>query len=189
MTDLCDEPNAQEQVELHIKKAVETCPENPEALHALASYKRIIGMEDEAKEAAEKCMLALRPLLSPSVLAEKDVFSQSTSGLPPRALRAAVSRTLADLGMIDDAIDVLESLVDEDEVDVEIWLLLGWCHVINKEMDEAKDCCTKAQQLRDEATKRGHADFDCEAANCGIEALVSEIQNNSSSDNQTTTHQ
>jgi hypothetical protein len=50
MTDLCDEPNAEQNCELSLKEALKMDSHNIDALQSLANLRMIRNKDDEARE-------------------------------------------------------------------------------------------------------------------------------------------
>ncbi|KAI4198178.1 MAG: hypothetical protein LQ350_005465 [Teloschistes chrysophthalmus] len=124
MTDLSWESDAESRCESLITEAMLVAPECPEALQTLASVRISQTRMDEARKA-----------LTQSIEIWKDLPAGDES-VPNFPARISLARLLMEVGMEDDALEVLERLVDEDDTSVEAWYLGGWCQYLATEKSE-----------------------------------------------------
>lgn len=116
MTDLSwDDAEAEEQCNKVVEEALSVAPDRPETLQTAAS----VRISQSRKEDARK-------YLRMSLDLWKDLDSEDTD-VPDYATRISLSRLLMEAEMEDEAIEVLERLVAEDDHSVEAWYLGGWC--------------------------------------------------------------
>jgi len=118
MTDLCDEPNAEAQCEDFLQRAVAvTTPENPnpEPLQAIANLRLRQNRRDDAATYMQRTMQVLRSY------GEEDEK-------PNGAFRTVTAKLLIELKQYDDAVEVLDALLEEDEDDPQLHYLLGTCY-------------------------------------------------------------
>lgn len=115
MTDLSWEDDAEAQCEAAITEALLFAPSNPEPLQTLASI-RISQMRHEDARAALTRSMELWKDLDPD-----------DEAVPDYSTRISLCRLLMDAEMEDDAIEVLERLIGENDGSVEAWYLGGWC--------------------------------------------------------------
>ena len=122
MTDLSFEDDAEERAETLIAEALSlweaSGSRDPTTLQTLASIRISQLRLTEAKEALKA---SLDLWHSDSSEGEED------SAVPDFATRVSLSRLLMEAGMENEAINVLERLVAEDDHSVEAWYLGGWC--------------------------------------------------------------
>ncbi|KAL9577395.1 MAG: hypothetical protein Q9212_006389 [Teloschistes hypoglaucus] len=121
MTDLSWESDAESRCESLITEAMLVAPECPEALQTLANVRISQTRMDEARKA-----------LTQSIEIWKDLPAGDES-VPNFPARISLARLLMEVGMEDDALEVLERLVDEDDTSVEAWYLGGWCQYLATE--------------------------------------------------------
>jgi len=153
MTDLCDEDGAQGECESHVARAVGSDEGNPEAWQTKARLSLVMEQFEDAKESARKSL----SLWLPKFEAVRQNKTSTTTGEDEAAATAAAAATVVDpvevcpllyttristakllieLEMLDEATQVLEGLVDEDDEVVETWYLLGWLNRIRSTTED-----------------------------------------------------
>jgi tetratricopeptide (TPR) repeat protein len=115
MTDLSWEADAEARCEAAVTEALLVAPEAPEPLQTLASIRISQLRIDDAKAALTRSM-ALWTGLEPD-----------DPTIPDYSTRISLSRLLMEAEMEDEAIEVLERLIGENDESVEAWYLGGWC--------------------------------------------------------------
>jgi tetratricopeptide (TPR) repeat protein len=114
MTDLSWEEDAEQRCEALITEATMLAPEVAETWQTVASVRISQTRAEEAREALKRS-LGLWVDLSPE-----------DPKIPPFPTRVSLVRLLTEVEMLDNAIDVAERLVDEDDQSVEAWYLGGF---------------------------------------------------------------
>jgi len=135
MTDLCDEPEAQEQCEKALQLARAADENNVEVLTSLATYKKTIGEVEEARMWIQQAVARIR-----SCGGDLDV-------LPTFEVRSNVSRVLLDLGLTEEALEILHALLDEDDEDFQVWHTLGCAHHFKKDRACGEECVERLRGL------------------------------------------
>ncbi|CAO2650745.1 Nn.00g020370.m01.CDS01 [Neocucurbitaria sp. VM-36] len=115
MTDLSWEEEAEARCNAAVTEALLFAPENPEPLQTLASIRISQLRHEEAKSALTRSMELWKDL-------DPDDLK-----VPDYSTRISLSRLLMEAEMEDEAIEVLERLVGENDGSVEAWYLGGWC--------------------------------------------------------------
>ncbi|KAF2856075.1 TPR-like protein [Plenodomus tracheiphilus IPT5] len=115
MTDLSWEEDAEARCDAAVTEALLVAPNNPEPLQTLASVRISQLRHDEAKSALTKSMELWKEL------------DPDDPKVPDYSTRISLSRLLMETEMEDEAIEVLERLVGENDGSVEGWYLGGWC--------------------------------------------------------------
>lgn len=115
MTDLSWETDAEAKCESLITEALLIAPHSPEPLQTLASIRISQTRIPEAKKA-----------LADSISLWKDLPPEDT-GVPGFPTRISLARLLMEVEMEEEALEVVERLVAEDDQSVEAWYLGGWC--------------------------------------------------------------
>jgi tetratricopeptide (TPR) repeat protein len=116
MTDLSwDDEKAEEQCNKVVEEALSIAPDSPETLQTAASVRISQLRRGEAKQ-----------YLSKSLELWKDLDPEDQQ-VPAFPTRISLSRLLMEAEMEDEANEVLERLVAEDDSSVEAWYLGGWC--------------------------------------------------------------
>ncbi|KAL8932282.1 MAG: hypothetical protein Q9211_006408 [Gyalolechia sp. 1 TL-2023] len=126
MTDLSWESDAESRCESLITEAMLVAPESPEALQTLANVRISQTRVEEARKA-----------LADSI----DLWKNLPAGdedVPEFPARISLSRLLMEVEMEDEALEVLERLVEEDDTSVEAWYLGGWCMYLIAEKKKKK---------------------------------------------------
>ncbi|KAL8945688.1 MAG: hypothetical protein Q9222_007809 [Ikaeria aurantiellina] len=133
MTDLSWEVDAEARCESLVTEAMLVAPDSPETLQTLASVRISQTKMEEAKKA-----------LVQSIEIWRDLPAEDEA-VPDFPTRISLARLLMEVEMEEEAIDVLERLVEEDDTSVEAWYLGGWCLYLKRERPsivqhkEAKD--------------------------------------------------
>ncbi|KAL8847710.1 MAG: hypothetical protein Q9221_007271 [Calogaya cf. arnoldii] len=125
MTDLSWESDAESRCESLITEAILIAPDSPETLQTLANVRISQERIDEAKKA-----------LADSLALWKDLPS-GNEGVPDFPTRISLARLLMEVEMENDAMEVLERLIEEDDTSVEAWYLGGWCAYLTAERSKA----------------------------------------------------
>lgn len=115
MTDLSWETDAEAKCESLITEALLIAPHSPEPLQTLASIRISQTRIPEAKKA-----------LADSISLWKDLPPED-AGVPGFPTRISLARLLMEVEMEEEALEVVERLVAEDDQSVEAWYLGGWC--------------------------------------------------------------
>ena len=138
---LCDAPEAEEASENAFRQALAIESNNFEALVGLAGFLKVVGDLDEAKQC---CLTALKR-------SDQDMIDEDENECDltdePFPVRLNLARTLIDLEMASDALDVLHGLLDEDEEDIEVWYVAACAHMLLKDTDSAKETIKHAKDL------------------------------------------
>ncbi|KAK4449398.1 hypothetical protein QBC34DRAFT_404819 [Podospora aff. communis PSN243] len=114
MTDLSWEEDAEQRCEALITEATMLAPEVAEIWQTVASVRISQTRTEEAREALKR-----------SLSLWVDLLPQDPR-IPPFPTRVSLVRLLTEVDMLDNAIDVAERLVDEDDQSVEAWYLGGF---------------------------------------------------------------
>ncbi|KAH7414353.1 TPR domain-containing protein [Phaeosphaeria sp. MPI-PUGE-AT-0046c] len=115
MTDLSWEEDAEARCEAAITEALLFAPSNPEPLQTLASIRISQLRHDDAKAALARSMELWKDL------------DPDDPKVPDYSTRISLSRLLMEAELEDEAIEVLERLIGENDGSVEAWYLGGWC--------------------------------------------------------------
>jgi len=127
MTDLSwDDGEAESQCDKAMAEALQIAPENVEVLQTLASVRISQLRKDEARKHLAKSLSLWKDL-------EPD-----DPDIPAFPTRISLSRLLMEADMEEEAMDVLERLVSEDDQSVEAWYLGGWCQYVQAEKRKSR---------------------------------------------------
>ncbi|KAI4181083.1 MAG: hypothetical protein LQ346_006862 [Caloplaca aetnensis] len=115
MTDLSWEADAESRCESLITEAMLVAPNSPETLQTLANVRISQTKVEEARKA-----------LADSTELWRDLPA-GDEGVPEFPARISLSRLLMEVEMENEATEVLERLIEEDDTSIEAWYLGGWC--------------------------------------------------------------
>lgn len=170
VTDLCDEPSAEQECERLLRLAVSSCERNPEAYAAMANLRLIQGRMPEAKECVTRTL---------QLYATDEEKEMGTTFEP----RINCAKMCVELQMWAEASRLLEGLLQEDDRFVEIWFLAGLSYRHIQEFDTALQCLKRAEEMMEMSMKNaasadkdsvsGHAMVENAAAG---EALLQKIR-------------
>ena len=136
MTDLADEEDAEEQCKQAFQSALDIDSQSVEALNGIATFHR---MRLEIDESRKHCTAAFETV--------SETPAEDLECAVPFPVRMRLAENLVELEMIDEALAVLATLLDEDEEDIQSWFLTGCCHLVAKEKDEATECVRQSKRL------------------------------------------
>ncbi|KAF7227337.1 transcript variant X1 [Nothobranchius furzeri] len=125
LTDLCMEEGAAEKCREFIERALKYHHDNPEALQLMASYLFSTEKIQEGKQYLLKSVGLWLPAQKESAApctTEEDVQNE----VPPYESRITTAKLLIESEEYETAVDVLESLLEEDDEVVQVWYLSGW---------------------------------------------------------------
>jgi len=128
MTDLSwDDDLAEEQCNAVMEEALSVASDRPETLQTVASVRISQSRNDEARQ-----------YLLKSLDLWKDLDPENPH-IPDFPIRISLSRLLMEAELEDEAIEVLDRLVAEDDQSIEAWYLGGWClHLLAEKQDSIK---------------------------------------------------
>lgn len=115
MTDLSWEEDAEARCEASVTEALMAAPNNAEPLQTLANIRLSQSRKEDAQAALKRSMELWADLES------------DDPKMPNFPTLISLTRLLTEAEMEDEAIEVLERLVNENEESVEAWYLGGWC--------------------------------------------------------------
>ncbi|EAU85476.1 hypothetical protein CC1G_06377 [Coprinopsis cinerea okayama7 len=122
--DLCFEPEAEKTCEDLLNLALQTDPDNPEALQTLASVRMSQQRPDDAKQILEKAWGLWKDL------------DLDDPRIPPIPNRLSLVKLFIELALYAPALLVLHGIMSSDDQDVEAWYLEGWCFYLMSEKAE-----------------------------------------------------
>ena len=138
MTDLCDEDQAEEFCKEALEKAVNLNANSVEALNGLATFHRIKLEIDRSKELCNRAFEIMAPAIEDGISLEE---------IAPLPLRQRFAENLVELELIDEALAVLSTILEEDEDDIQSWFLTACCHLVGKQKEEAMECLKQGKRL------------------------------------------
>lgn len=133
MTDLSWEADAEQRCESLVTEATMVAPDSAESWQTLANVRISQTRIDDAKAALTRSMEIWRdlPTEDPSV--------------PDFPSRVSLARLLMEVEVEQEALEVLERLVGEDDHSVEVWYLGGWALYVMGEKQKAQESGNDSQ--------------------------------------------
>lgn len=122
MTDLCWCSSAEGRCERLISEALLVAPHSAGPLQTLASIRISQSRVAEAQRALKDSMALWR-----DVGTTEEEGDEDDDAVPDFATRISLCRLLMEVEMEEEALGVVERLVQEDDGSVEAWYLGGWC--------------------------------------------------------------
>lgn len=128
MTDLSwEDDKAEEVCNRVMEEAIVLAPNNPETLQTLASVRISQLRREEAQQHLRKSLELWEDL------------PEDSPDVPDFPVRISLARLLMEAGMEEEALEVLERLVQEDDHSVEAWYLGGWClHLLAEKQSKSE---------------------------------------------------
>nr|CCA15620.1 conserved hypothetical protein [Albugo laibachii Nc14]CCA16319.1 conserved hypothetical protein [Albugo laibachii Nc14] len=146
MTDLCDIEDAERKCEEAFKSAMQHDVGLPEPTQALASLRLTQTRTHEATELLEKTYHRIMELADDNLM-------------PDSVFRTVTGKLLIEVNMYDQACDILEDVVNEDDEDAEVWFLIATCYQNLGEAEEAVECFSKCQMLLKKLKRQSKHEF------------------------------
>ncbi|KAJ3027612.1 UNVERIFIED_CONTAM: hypothetical protein HDU68_003485 [Siphonaria sp. JEL0065] len=114
MTDCCDDPLAEHNCTTFTQQAIQLDPTSPEAYQTLASV------------LLSKCN---PPDATTAILTSLSLWSFTDANTwPTYPTRLATAKILMEVDKDDEAASVLETVLKENDEDLEVWYLFSWCY-------------------------------------------------------------
>jgi len=133
MTDLCDEDDAQQNVEKALTEALQLDANSVEANTSAAMYRKVIGELDVAKDHCKKAIQAMSGI--------------NLDELPCSEIRTGLCKVMIDLQMTEEVQPLLQQLLDEDEEDVHALYMVCCAHLADQDIDAVEECFEKAVEI------------------------------------------
>lgn len=146
MTDLCDSEDAERKCEEAFKSALQYDVGLPEPTQALANLRLTQQRTQEAIGWLEKTYRRIMEL-------------QDDNLMPDSVFRIVTGKLLIEVDMYEQACDIMEDVVNEDDEDAEVWFLLATCHQKLGECEEALDCFNKCRTLLKKLKRQSKHEF------------------------------
>lgn len=174
MTDCCFEEDAEKQCETYCKEALEMDPKNVDAYIVNANLLMTLERKEEAKDLLKQCFEILKiqaPKADEVLESENEGMENDTmevkaddcnvengagsnlngaSGnevLPPYPSRVTLAKLLTETGEHEKADIILNTLIGDDDEDIEVWYMYGWSCYLQEEFSDAVFYLEKATEL------------------------------------------
>ena len=155
LTDLCDEDNAETECESLVQEAIKVDVTNPEGYRVQADLLLVQGRQEDAIKSIRTCLTFWEALDFDDLM------------FPLYDQRIAMAKVLIEVNLFEDAIRVLEGLLEEDEDVIDTWYLMGVAQLSTEDAEGALEAFVSALSLivrlpevdRDEEQKTSIIEF------------------------------
>ncbi|TDH70873.1 hypothetical protein CCR75_004985 [Bremia lactucae] len=166
MTDLCDHKEAESRCEMFFEKAMNFDIGLPEPTQALANLRLVQQRKEEADVLLEDTYRRLNEMC--------DVES-----LPSLDFRTATGKMLIEVERYEQACDILEGVMQEDDENAELWFLVGTCYRAMDDLPNALEffekCLAMLSKLKKELGDEFHLHDQLESIIEVIDAIKASI--------------
>ncbi|RLN88764.1 hypothetical protein BBJ28_00009386 [Nothophytophthora sp. Chile5] len=146
MTDLCDHEEAEVRCEKYFQEALTFDVGLPEPTQALANLRLV----QQNKEAAEGLLEETYRRLNENC---------GEDSLPSLEFRTATGKMLIEVEKYEQACDVLEGVMQEDDDNAELWFLVGTCYRAMDDLSNALEFFEKCQTMLKKLKKQLRHEF------------------------------
>ncbi|KAG7391344.1 hypothetical protein PHYPSEUDO_005293 [Phytophthora pseudosyringae] len=168
MTDLCDHEEAESRCEKYFQDAMKFDVGLPEPTQALANLRLV----QQNKEAADGLLEETYRRLNEGC---------DENSLPSLEFRTALGKMLIEVERYEQASDVLEGVMQEDDENAELWFLVGTCYRAMDDLPNALEffekCHTMLKKLKKELRDDFYLQDQLESVNETIDELKTSITN------------
>jgi tetratricopeptide (TPR) repeat protein len=165
LTDLCMEDKAEANCERTISEAEALDPSSIEVAQTKASMR----LSQCRPEEARTCILRVADVLLSTPYDDREV---------PFEFCVQTCRLLVELAETDRAVRILEALLKEDDENIEVWILLGHCHIENDKQITA-ECWERAEEILQDFLHADPSDELFRAQLAHVQELQRQIENDS----------
>lgn len=142
MTDLCEEEVAEAQCEQCLSEALKHDPNSPEPYQGMANLRMSQSRPEDAAQMLDGAVQRLATCVG------EDGRSTMTF-----EFRMESSKLLIEVQKFEHASTVVQGLLQEDDENVELWYLLGYCYFHLKEYLDARQVLSTAHQMFEKLRK------------------------------------
>lgn len=154
LTDCCFDEEAETKCKQFMESAIAADPDNAEAWQVKANYFMSKDNTEEAKQAIKKSVSLWLPKLQAVDKNDKgtlpdDEFDPVEVCSMPFTARVQSGKILIELDEYEEATEVLETLLDEDDEVPDVWYLLGWANYLHGKdyYSNARHYLAKAKEI------------------------------------------
>ncbi|CAI5733017.1 unnamed protein product [Peronospora destructor] len=140
MTDLCDHQEAEIRCEKYFQEAMTLEVKLPEPTQALANLRLVQQNKDAADELLDETYRRLNE-------------NCTEESLPSLEFRTATGKMLIEVERYEQACDVLEGVMQEDDENAELWFLVGTCYRAMDDLPNALEFFEKCHTMLNELKK------------------------------------
>lgn len=163
MTDLCDEDNAEERCETYFTEAMKYDVGLPEPTQAFANLRLTQQRTEEAI-----------PLLEETYRRLNENCDENT--LPPLEFRVFTGKLLIEVEKYEEACDVLEGVMQEDDENAELWFLVGTCYRAMDDLSNALEFFERCAKMLKKLKKEFQDEFQLQDQLESVEESIVSIK-------------
>ncbi|KAI9921202.1 hypothetical protein PsorP6_002108 [Peronosclerospora sorghi] len=163
MTDLCDHNEAEARCETFFQHAMKFDVGLPEPTQALANLRLV----QQNKEAADQLLDETFRRLTENCTEES---------LPSLEFRTATGKMLIEVERYEQACDVLEGVMQEDDENAELWFLVGTCYRAMDDLSNALEFFEKCHEMLNKLKKELRHDFDLQDQLESVVETIAELK-------------
>ncbi|XP_053991171.1 uncharacterized protein LOC128883146 isoform X2 [Hylaeus volcanicus] len=149
----CEE-NAETYILESYKKAIEISPTLLDAFSGLVKYYSIKGLQAEAFQVAENGMRVFRKSAEIMKTCEYNGMMDNYVSVPDFNSQLDFATSLINLNQLDWSEFVLDTILEQDEHNVEVWLVYAAYYIVKKDADSARECVQKGSQILQKAIEQ-----------------------------------
>ncbi|EGZ23688.1 hypothetical protein PHYSODRAFT_255032 [Phytophthora sojae] len=163
MTDLCDHEEAEARCENYFQQAMKFDVGLPEPTQALANLRLV----QQNKEAADGLLEETFRRLNENCDEES---------MPSLEFRTATGKMLIEVERYEQACDVLEGVMQEDDENAELWFLVGTCYRAMDDLPNALEFFEKCQTMLTKLKKELRDEFYLQDQLQSVEETIAELK-------------
>ncbi|KAF1324549.1 Tetratricopeptide tpr1, partial [Globisporangium splendens] len=163
MTDLCDEDNAEERCEGYFAEAMKYDVGLPEPTQAFANLRLTQQRKDEAIPLLEETYRRLNE-------------NCDENSLPPLEFRIFTGKLLIEVEKYEEACDVLEAVMQEDDENAELWFLVGTCYRAMDDLSNALEFFERCAHMLKKLKKEFREEFQLQEQLDSVEESIVSIK-------------
>ncbi|KAJ0405842.1 hypothetical protein ATCC90586_001705 [Pythium insidiosum] len=163
MTDLCDEDDAEARCENYFQSALQFDIGTPEPTQALANLRLTQQRRDEAV-----------PLLEETYRRLAENCDENST--PSLEFRIFTGKLLIEVEKYEEACDVLEGVMQEDDENAELWFLVGTCYRAMDDLSLSLEFFQKCEEMLQKLKKELRDEFHLDAQLESVTETIAELQ-------------
>lgn len=165
MTDLCDEDEAESRCENYFMEAMKYDIGLPEPIQALANLRLTQQRKDEAVPLLEETYRRLNE-------------NCNENSMPTLEFRIFTGKLLIEVEKYEEASDVLEGVMQEDDENAELWFLVGTCYRAMDDVNNALEFFEKCGEMLKKLKKQLRGEFYLDEQLESVEEAIVALKEN-----------
>ncbi|KAH9117367.1 hypothetical protein LEN26_007935 [Aphanomyces euteiches] len=162
MTDLCDLDEAESKCEQYLLEALKYDLGLPEATQAMANFRLVQQRKDEAISYLDETVKRL------------NACDEHT--MPSPEFRTFTGKLLVEVEKYEQAADILEGVMQEDDENAELWFLVGSCYNAMEDYDTALEFLERCDAMLTKLQTEMGDDFNLDQQLETVRSLIESIK-------------